>query len=71
MARWIIDRLLQMVVVLIAATLLGFLLVRLLKGNEVFALLGQLTPVQFHSSDASFDKSSSSAIAGEQGRNYV
>jgi peptide/nickel transport system permease protein len=40
MARWIIDRLLQMVVVLIAATLLGFLLVRLLKGNEVFALLG-------------------------------
>jgi ABC-type lipoprotein export system ATPase subunit len=33
--------------------------------------LGQLTPVQFHSSDASFDKSSSSAIAGEQGRNYV
>jgi peptide/nickel transport system permease protein len=40
MARWIIDRLLQMVVVLICATLLGFLLVRLLKGNEVFALLG-------------------------------
>jgi peptide/nickel transport system permease protein len=40
MARWIIDRLLQMVVVLVAATLLGFLLVRLLKGNEVFALLG-------------------------------
>jgi peptide/nickel transport system permease protein len=40
MARWIIDRLLQMIVVLICATLLGFLLVRLLKGNEVFALLG-------------------------------
>jgi peptide/nickel transport system permease protein len=40
MARWIIDRLLQMVVVLICATLLGFLLVRLLKGNEIFALLG-------------------------------
>ena len=40
MARWIIDRLLQMVVVLICVTLLGFLLVRLLKGNEVFALLG-------------------------------
>jgi peptide/nickel transport system permease protein len=40
MARWIIDRLLQMIVVLVAATLLGFLLVRLLKGNEVFALLG-------------------------------
>jgi peptide/nickel transport system permease protein len=40
MARWIIDRLLQMIVVVICATLLGFLLVRLLKGNEVFALLG-------------------------------
>jgi peptide/nickel transport system permease protein len=40
MARWIIDRLLQMIVVLICATLLGFLLVRLLKGNEIFALLG-------------------------------
>jgi peptide/nickel transport system permease protein len=40
MARWIIDRLLQMIVVLICATLLGFLLVRLLKGNEVVALLG-------------------------------
>ena len=40
MTRWIIDRLLQMVVVLICATLLGFLLVRLLKGNEIFALLG-------------------------------
>jgi peptide/nickel transport system permease protein len=40
MARWIIDRLLQMIVVLICASLLGFLLVRLLKGNEIFALLG-------------------------------
>ncbi|HEY7276296.1 MAG TPA: ABC transporter permease [Trebonia sp.] len=40
MARWIIDRLLQMIVVLICATVLGFLLVRLLKGNEIFALLG-------------------------------
>ncbi len=40
MARWIVDRLLQMVVVLICATILGFLLVRLLKGNELFALLG-------------------------------
>src|ERR1700759_3603977 len=40
MARWIIDRLLQMVVVLICGTLLGFLLVRVLKGNESFALLG-------------------------------
>jgi peptide/nickel transport system permease protein len=41
MARWIIDRLLQMIVVLICATILGFLLVRLLKGNELFALLGE------------------------------
>jgi len=40
MARWIIDRLIQMIVVLIFATVLGFLLVRLLKGNELFALLG-------------------------------
>jgi peptide/nickel transport system permease protein len=40
MARWIIDRLVQTVVVLILATVLGFLLVRLLKGGEVFALLG-------------------------------
>ena len=40
MARWIIDRLIQLVVVLIFATVLGFLLVRLLKGNELFALLG-------------------------------
>jgi peptide/nickel transport system permease protein len=40
MARWIVDRLLQMIVVLICATILGFLLVRLLKGNELFALLG-------------------------------
>ncbi|HEX3963059.1 MAG TPA: ABC transporter permease [Trebonia sp.] len=40
MARWIIDRLLQTVVVLIFATVLGFLLVRLLKGSETFALLG-------------------------------
>jgi len=39
-ARWIVDRLLQMIVVLICATILGFLLVRLLKGNELFALLG-------------------------------
>ena len=40
MARWIVDRLLQMIVVLFFATLLGFLLVRLLKGDELFALLG-------------------------------
>jgi peptide/nickel transport system permease protein len=40
MARWVIDRLLQMIVVLFFATVLGFLLVRLLKGNELFALLG-------------------------------
>jgi peptide/nickel transport system permease protein len=40
MARWIIDRLIQTIVVLICATVLGFLLVRLLKGNVLYALLG-------------------------------
>ena len=58
MARWIIDRLLQMVVVLFFATLLGFLLVRLLKGDELFALLGD-----------SYSKDAANALSAQLGLN--
>lgn len=56
MARWIIDRLLQMIVVLFFATVLGFLLVRLLKGNELFALLGD-----------NYSKGAASALSAQLG----
>jgi peptide/nickel transport system permease protein len=40
MARLIVDRLLQMIIVLLCSTVLGFLLVSLLKGDVLAALLG-------------------------------
>jgi peptide/nickel transport system permease protein len=58
MARWIVDRLLQMVVVLFFATLLGFLLVRLLKGDELFALLGD-----------NYSKDAANALSAQLGLN--